>query len=184
METVIIDTCLPLAGVVFPLFCLGAVLMKDFFGRSRNNKKKTDFESLPNSTKNFDDEVRIQLLQQKINQFFQSVMANIQQEYLDLTKVINQMPRSAGLSDNLIVDNFANELPSYLRKAQEVEKITPLENKEHKSKNPYDKISKLINSGMDREEIAQSLGLPKSEVDLYIKFRMPDQNIREEEIYA
>ena len=147
--------------------------------------EKTDFESLSNSTKSFDDEVNIQLLRQQINKFFQSLMANIQQEYLDLTKVVNQMPpRSACLSDNLVIDNFANEMPSYLRKAREVEKITPLENKEHKSRNPYDKISKLINSGMGREEIAQSLGLPKSEVDLYIKFRMPGQNVREEEICA
>jgi len=184
MGTVIIDTWLPVAGVVFPLFCLGAVLLKDFFGRSGNNKKKTDFESLSNSTKSFDDEVNIQLLRQQINQFFQSLMANIQKEYLDLTKVMNEMPRSACLSDNLKIDNFANELPPYLRKAREVEKITPLENMEHKNKNPYDKISKLINSGMDREEIAQSLGLPKSEVDLYIKFRMPGQNVREEEICA
>lgn len=179
MGTVILDKWLPAAGVVFPLFCLGVVLLKDFFGRSRENKKKIDFENLSPSKKSFDDEVNVQLLQQQINHFFQSLMANIQQEYFNLTKVINEMPRSACLPDN-----FGNELSSCLKTAPEIKKTTPLENQDHKNKNPYDKISNLINSGMDREQIAQSLGLPKSEVDLYIKFRMPDQNVREEELCA
>ena len=123
MGTVILDTWLPAAGVVFPLFCLGVVLLKDFLARFHNNKKKTDFESLSNSKKSFDDEVNIQLLQQQINQFFQSLMANIQQEYFNLTKVIDEMPRSACLSDN-----FGNELSSCLKTAQEIKKTTSFEN--------------------------------------------------------
>jgi hypothetical protein len=135
--------------------------------------------------KGFDNEISLQIILQHLDLLMVKTINEIEkqrhfiQEYMDkrtsINSYISEMPF---FNENGIIQHIQN-------KEQVVKDIPENQDIERKdasmpslSKSNYKAISDLFRSGMDTKQISRGLNIPQSEIDLYIKLHLSQNNTK------
>lgn len=171
MTKIGIDMWILIIGVAVP--CLGLGFIALVTRRSRGKAGEKDGQKRPTMqafTKNLDQEMVNQMVCQKTETLFNSLFHTLHSERERLTG-------SFSLGDQVGPSSTALEQPNlkpFRLENREIaaQKMAPVTPMTPVLPDPYESIPDLLGTGLSVEEVAEKLGLPRSEVRLFVKLRL------------